>query len=56
MKCEFCSEEREDELIMSTRLVRGKVKHIWICFRCFWLEKFKARENARILCEEGDSE
>ena len=40
MRCKYCNEVDESRLIMSTRLVNGRVETIDICLRCFWRDKF----------------
>lgn len=46
-KCLYCQENDESKLIMSSRLVNGTVKTIDICFRCFWLDKFRNKEEGK---------
>ena len=54
MKCPICGESDESKLIMSTRLVNGKVRHTWICFRCSQIEKFKIAVE-KTIGEDGNS-
>ena len=55
MRCRYCDERDGSNLIMSSRLVNGRVETIDICFRCFWLEKFKAEGEDISKGEDGES-
>lgn len=54
-KCQFCNEQDESKLILSSRFVNGRVEHIEICFRCFWLDKFKAEGDGKSILQERES-
>lgn len=57
--CAFCNESDESRLIMSTRIINGRIETIDICPGCFWIEKFRAEaegENGDRLSEQGIEE
>jgi hypothetical protein len=49
--CKYCNEQDESRLIMSSRLVNGRVETIDICFRCYWRERFEAEGDGESLRE-----
>lgn len=42
MACIFCGESDPFKLTMSTRMIKGKVVTIDVCFNCYYREKFEA--------------
>ncbi len=42
MVCIFCGESDPFRLTMSTRMIKGKVVTIDVCFHCYYREKFEA--------------
>lgn len=41
-ECVFCHEKDQNKLMMSTRVVNGKVETIDVCLACFWIDKSRA--------------
>jgi hypothetical protein len=52
-QCYYCHDKDPGRLILSTRVVNGKVVTVDICPRCFWLDQFRAEGEDGNALREG---
>lgn len=53
--CRYCKKQNKDELILTSRLVNGRVEQYWVCSNCIWRDEFlhEAKgEDGKTLSEE----